>query len=560
MTVLSISQKNKLAELFKNNKFSELEFEIENISNLEDRSAFLSNMLGVVKLKKTSVNSKDFEDAQILFKDAYHKDPNYIDALCNYGHISLKLRNFDYVFNELKNFIKNKGYDKKVYETLARIYFFNGEINKALELYKEMVDKNGLSKESSAHFLTSLNYSSEFSQLEYLNYCKKINERFKPTDLANLIKYNFVDSPKNLEIGFISPDFCDHAVTQFLFDTLKELKKYNLNLHAFNLRATHQLDNVSDSLRSLFDNWHDLNDLSDLQSANVIRKNKINILINLVGYFARNRFTIMKYKPAPVQAVWMGYINTLGIEEVDYIITDPYLIKDNEYNLYSETIIKLPNIWNCHSAIKDEVKVSKLPASKNKHITFGCFNNSTKISDQTIKVWSQILVRNKDSKLIIKAPSDDAEISQKNILQKFKNFDVDTSRIIFASRKKERSNHYKMYNEIDISLDTFPYPGVTTSIESIWMGVPVLTMKGNNFVSRCGESININLGMPEFIAIDQDDYIKKAVSFSENFGKLSKIRKTIREKALNSPLFNMVDFGKNFSDALRDMWSRYSLK
>ena len=108
MTVLSISQKNKLAELFKNNKFSELEFEIENISNLEDRSAFLSNMLGVVKLKKTSVNSKDFEDAQILFKDAYHKDPNYIDALCNYGHISLKLRNFDYVFNELKNFIKLK--------------------------------------------------------------------------------------------------------------------------------------------------------------------------------------------------------------------------------------------------------------------------------------------------------------------------------------------------------------------------------------------------------------------------------------------------------------------
>ena len=560
MTVLSQKQKIKLIDLFQKNKFLDIELEIESISSFKDRSAFLANMLGVAKLKKPSATQKDFEEARKLFKDSYEKDKNYIDAMCNFGSVSLKLRNFDYIFKDLKRFVKDKGYNAKVYETLSRILYFTGQIDEALKLYKEMADKSDLTKESSAHFLTSLNYSSKFSQVEYLDYCKKINKQFTPNDLDQLIKIDIDKNPKNLNIGFISPDFIEHSVTDFLFGTLKELKKKGFKIHAFNLRKHEQLDHTSNSLKTIFDGWHDLEKLSDLESANTIRKSKINILINLVGYFARNRFTIMKYKPAPIQMLWMGYINTTGIEEIDYIVADPNLIYKDEENLYSEKVIKLPKIWNCHSGIKSSVVSEGLPFLKNDYVTYGCFNNSSKITEEVIETWSKILLNKKNSKIIIKAPSEDGEIAQEGILKKFKEFNVDNSRVLFSKREEKRNDHYKIYNKIDISLDTFPYPGVTTSIESIWMGVPVLTLKGNNFVSRCGESINLNLKMSDFIAKNKTEYISKALSLTEDINNLVEIRKSLRQKALASPLFDTEKFGQDFGDLLSNVWLNHTVK
>ena len=559
MTVLSQKQKIKLIDLFQKNKFLDIELEIESISNFKDRSAFLANMLGVAKLKKPSATQKDFEEARKLFKDSYEKDKNYIDAMCNFGSVSLKLRNFDYIFKDLKRFVKDKGYNAKVYETLSRIFYFTGQIDEALKLYKKMAVKSDLTKESSAHFLTSLNYSSKFSQVEYLDYCKKINKQFTPNDLDQLIKIDIDKNPKNLNIGFISPDFIEHSVTDFLFGTLKELKKKGFKIHAFNLRKHEQLDRTSNSLKTIFDGWHDLEKLSDLESANTIRKSKINILINLVGYFARNRFTIMKYKPAPIQMLWMGYINTTGIEEIDYIVADPNLIYKDEENLYSEKVIKLPKIWNCHSGIKSSVVSEGLPFLKNDYVTYGCFNNSSKITDEVIETWSKILLNQKNSKMIIKAPSEDGEIAQEGILKKFKEFNVDNSRVLFSKREEKRNDHYKIYNKIDISLDTFPYPGVTTSIESIWMGVPVLTLKGNNFVSRCGESINLNLKMSDFIAKNKTEYINKALSLTEDINNLVEIRKSLRQKALASPLFDTDKFGQDFGDLLSNVWLNHTV-
>ena len=560
MILLSQDQKIKISTLFKNNKFSELEFEIEKISNFKNRSAFLANMLGVVKLKKASAKQEDFEDARILFKDSYEKDPEYIDAMCNLGHVSLKLRNFKYIFKELKRFIKNKGYNPKVNETLARILYFTGQLDDALQLYKEMSDKDDLTSQNSAHLLSSLNYSTKFSQVEYLNYCKKINKKFIPRDLHRLTELNVDKNPKNLNIGFISPDFIEHSVTEFLFGTLKELKNKGLKVHAFNLRKEEQLDTTSQSLMEVFDSWHNLAKLNDLDVANIIRKKKINILVNLVGYFAGNRFTIMKYKAAPIQMIWMGYVNTTGIEEIDYIVADPNLIKKNEEDLYSEKIIKLPKIWNCHSGIDTDIKVGDLPFLKNNYITFGSFNNSSKINKDVIETWSQILLKKNKSKIIIKAPSVDSEIAQENILKNFKEFNVDSSRVLFSKREGKRDDHYKLYNKIDISLDTFPYPGVTTSIESIWMGVPVLTLKGNNFVSRCGESINLNLGMPKFIAENKNEYIDKALSLTEDLNDMIEIRKSLRQKALNSPLFDTKNFGQDFYNLLNTVWFKHSAK
>ena len=559
MTLLSQEQKIKINNLFKNKKFLELELEIESISDFKNRSAFLANLLGTLKLRRQPATLKDFEDARELFKDAYEKDPDNVDAMCNLGNTSLKLRNYENIFEDLKKFIKIKGYNPKVYETVARIFVMTGQINDALLHYKEILDRGDLSQNSSAHFLVLLNYSSKFSQLEILNFSKKVNNKFKPSNFRDLIDYEYEKNPNFLNIGFISPDFIKHSVTKFLYGTLKELKKKNFKIHAFNLRNTDELDEASSSLMEIFDSWHNLSAKNDLDAANIIRKNKINILINLVGYFENNRFRIMKFKPAPIQISWMGYSNTTGIEEIDYFIADPNLVKKNEENLYSEKIVKLPKIWNCHSEIKPIIEIGNLPFLKNNYITFGCFNNVQKISEEVIETWSKILSKIDNSKILIKGSTAYSDIAQKNILKKFQMLNIDGSRIIFFPRDKNKNDHYKKYNKVDISLDTFPYNGVTTSIESSWMGVPVLTLMGNNIISRAGESINLNLGLVDFIAKDKKDYIDKAIIISKNIKGLKDIRKSLRGRALKSPLFDMDSFGKHFSDLLNKVWlNKYS--
>lgn len=555
MTLLSNEQKIKFQQLYNKKKFSELEMEIEFISDFKTRSAFLANLLGVVKLKKISKNEKDWNEARDLFLDSYEKDPKYIDALCNYAHVSVKLRDYEDAYNKLIK-VKKKGYNPKINEALARIYFFEGEIDREVELFVENEKNGDLTKVTASHLLTSMNYSSNFDQKKYLDYSIKIDNSFtiSKVETNKLINFSF---EKYLKIGFISPDFREHSVYYFLKSTIDELRKNRINVTAFNLRENHELDSTSNLIKEQCDNWIDLSSKNDFDAANEIRKNKINILIDIAGHFARNRFTILKYKPAPIQVSWMGFVNTTGIKEIDFILADPYVIKTGEENLYSERVLRMPNIWNCHMGIQQEINCNKPPFIKNGFLTFGCFNNPSKISNICLETWSKILTEIKDCKLLIKASSKDSEIAQKRILEKFKQKKIDQERIIFEQHKKEKLDHLKIYHKVDVSLDTFPYPGVTTSFESIWMGVPVLTKKGDNFVSRCGESININLNLKNFLADNEKDYIKKAVNINQNREEIISLRDTLRDKGLNSVLFDSKKFGNSFSDKMHAIWTEY---
>ena len=557
MVLLSKDQRIKLQKLYTEKKYTELEFEIESISSFKDRSAFLANLLGVTKLKKDSKTDKDWNDAKELFLDAHNKNPNDIDALCNYANISLRQRDYRIALNKLLE-RKRSGYHYKINEVLSRIYSFESRIDQAVKLYKENEKNGDLNKLSAAQFLSSLNYLGDFSQKEYLSYCKKINENFQITkeELDKLIDFSF---DTNIKIGFISPDLKQHSVYYFLTTAIEGLKKNSMTVYLFNIGDPKDFDDASSSLKNNCDHWIDLYNFTDLDAANEIRKNKINILIDISGYFAKNRFMIFKYKPAPLQISWMGYVNTMGIKEVDYIIADPNLIKKDEENMYSEKVLRMPNIWNCHTGINEKVDVNNAPFQKNGYITFGCFNNPYKISENCIKVWSQILTKINDSKLILKGSSSDADIAKLRILKSFEKNNVDKDKIIFEKFNKIRTDHLKMYHNIDICLDTFPYPGVTTSFEAIWMGVPVLTKKGNNFVSRCGESINLNLNLTDFLAEDENDYIFKAISLSTNKEKIVKLRENLRDRSIKSALFDKKVFGNDFSSLMKYIWKKYKV-
>ena len=269
-----------------------------------------------------------------------------------------------------------------------------------------------------------------------------------------------------------------------------------------------------------------------------------------MGYTSRNRIGLFKNRIAQKQIIWMGNCNTTGLKNMDYIITDPNLIYENEKDLYSEQVIYLPEIWNTHCGFDFERKENPPPFVKNKYFTFGSFNNFDKINPDVVSTWSKILKKINNSKLVLKTST--KRFATKRLKQLFEKNDVLES-VEFINKVPEFKKHLENYNQIDIALDTFPYNGVTTSFEAIWMGVPVLTMAGYNFNSRCGESINKNLGMEQLIAKDEDDYVQKVSNLTNNYKDYINLRKSIFHDAIKSPLFNIHDYSKNFFEALKEI-------
>ena len=262
----------------------------------------------------------------------------------------------------------------------------------------------------------------------------------------------------------------------------------------------------------------------------------------------------MKNRCAPIQISWLGYNNSTGIKNIDYLIADKNLIKENEENLYSEKILFLPKIWNALSKPKNLPQINLLSKTNSKPFSYGSFNNFSKISEGVIDVWSKIL-KDTNSQIYLKNPRDDTpSLVKKNIIEKFLDRDVPKNKILFLDHQLNRYDHLELYNKIDLALDTFPYPGVTTSCEAVLMAVPVLTMKGYHFNSRCGESININLKMEDFIAKNKNDYVNKAIYWQHNSKTLKKLKQNLRAKALSSPVFDTESFTKDFTNTIKEVY------
>jgi len=553
MVDLHDHQINKLNILYKEKKYLELEKEIESI-NKKDRPYFLLTLLGVAKYFKKNSTKEDLIDAWGLFDEAYNKDQSNLLAFNNLIVTSGNLKKFFYLINLLKQRINKFGYEYYSLRSLAEANYLIGNVKESLEIFSKILDDKLITKEIWSTFISLLNYTKEYSQKDYLNYCNRFLKKFENYSKDKIVKSEFILKPQKLRIGFLSPDFYGHSIGTFLYGTLEELKKNNFDLIAFNLRKNNLNENKVNKF--LFSEWNDVGSLNDVDLINFIKKKKINILIDLAGHTHLNRLLVIKNRAAPIQVSWLGYCNTSGIKEMDYIILDPNLVNKKETYEYVEEIIFMPNIWNASEKLSSDLVVNELPAIKNNFFTFGSFNNFQKISDDVIEVWSKIINKT-NSKLILKTSVFESDDIKENILNKFKNNNVDKKKIVFYNKTLLKSDHMKLYNNIDLSLDTFPYPGVTTSFEAIWMGVPVLTMKGNNCVSRYGESINNNVGLKKYIANDSEDYINKAISISQDINNLSILRQSLRKKSLNSTLFDIENFGKNFSTNLSDIWKKY---
>ena len=549
----------KIKNLFLNKKYEEVIKFSEKYTVPYKRPSSLSNLIGISKIVKKNISETEVQSALDLFEETYLNDKKGPHGLNGIIHLITILLQFSKKYENLsrylslttkyyleseKNFKQNENFLRSSF--LLFKYLLNHK--KLKEIIKYILTTNNKSKVLRTWCIIFNNYFYDWSQKDYYEQTK-LNAQYFTKYNVSKIDFKEIDKNKKINIGFVSPDFdLNHSTIFFLKSVLKNINKEKFRVFIFSFAKKRADDLSQNELRKLADKWFDFENVDNQQAINLIQENKIKILVDLMGYTSPNRLEIFNSRVCPIQISWLAYCNTTGLDEVDYIISDKNLILDGEENYYSEKVLKLPEIWNTHFGFNYDRKYNELKNSNNSSFTFGSLNNFQKISKETIEVWSSILKKSEKYSLILKS----SEFCDYTILmEQFRDQGVNHQiKILDRKNFKDKQDHLELYKEIDLALDTFPYNGVTTTFEALWMNVPVLVLKGFNFNSRCGESIIKNSGLDYFIAKDKNDYIEKALNLAENKDQLKTYRKKIYDNILSTPLFDSKKFTENFQNLL----------
>ena len=506
--------------------------------------------LGKIYLEKK--NSK----AIYFFEKALEKKRNSPEIIYNLGLAFKNNVNHDIAEKKFKLAIKLNPNFYDAFSDLGILYLDLNRVDESINCFKKAININPNLPSAYHNLFFSFNHLYDFPVDDYFIFLKKYRNILKVFD-KNREKYTFEKKPNKLKVGFISGDFDDHPVGYFLFDLIKNLEGSDIETFAYSNKFLDNKD-ISLQFKINFNYWRDVFDKTDIEIIHKIKSDGIHILIDLSGHTNHNRLSIFPSKPAPVQLTWLGSNISTGIPEIDYIIGDKNSFLNIKKKFFTEKFWNMPEVLQCLSKYQINIIYKDTPAIKNGFITFGSFNNITKLNNNVIGVWSEILRKIKNSKIILKHRLLKNNKIKKNIIEKFFFNGVNKNNIILKEGLDSRNKALEIYNEIDIALDPFPYNGVTTSHEAILMGTPVLTKKGQYPYSKMGESLNKNVDMENWIAEDNEDYVSKAIYFSKDINMLSDIKKKLITKIKSSSSFNSNIFADQFKNELWKIWSNYN--
>ena len=356
-----------------------------------------------------------------------------------------------------------------------------------------------------------------------------------------------------IRIGLVSGDLHNHPVGYFLESLLSKADPGKVVFLAF--PAQPHEDELTARIRPLCAAWTPIAGMADEAAARLIHDQGVQLLLDLSGHTAGNRLPLFAWRPAPVQATWLGYFATTGVAEIDYIVADETILPEAASASFTETPCRLPEIYYCFTPPAAPIEVAPLPARAGGALTFGCFNNLAKISDRVVAVWARVLGGVPASRLMLKAaPLRDHGI-RIWMRQRFARHGIAADRLLLEPASS-REDYLRAYDGIDIALDPFPFPGGATTFEALWMGVPVLTKAGDTLLSRVGETIMRQAGLPDWLAVDEDDYVRRACRLASDIDLLARLRGGLRAQVLASPLFDAERFARRFEAAAAGMVGR----
>lgn len=427
-----------------------------------------------------------------------------------------------------------------------------GRLEESIACYRRALSLKPDFNEAHSNLLLALQYQSGVNNAYLKLWHEEFGARLFGRALYNRQSHlNSCDPDRPLRLGFVSSDLNRHPVSFFVVSVFENIDPGEMEVICYS--NSNREDEMTARIRSTARIWRRVIGLPDEALAQLIHGDAIDILFDLGGHTSNNRLPVFAFRPSPVQISWIGYAGTTGLSAIDYLMSDNVCIPEGEEVYFTEKIIRLPDGFLCYAPHGYAPQIGPPPVLTRGFITFGCFNNLAKINDEVISVWCELLRKMPASRLVLKNRSLSDNPTMKYYRDLFCTHGIDPQQIDFLP-SSPHDQYLAAFNEIDISLDPFPFSGGTTSCDSLWMGVPVVTLYGQTALGRQGASINAQLGLQYLTAKTKEEYLDIALKTASDLEMLSRLRSNLRCSMEKSSLCDGKRFTRMWTQAVRDVW------
>ena len=487
------------------------------------------------------------------YRQAIVLRPDYPEAHRNLGNALYDKGQLDAAISAYRQANALKPNFADAYNNLGNALKDNGQLDEAIAACQQAITLNPRAAGVHSNLVFCLYYHPD-TRGASIHEASQRWEKVHASSLAGSVlpcgNNRTLDRP--LRIGYVSADLRKHSVAYFLLPLLEAHDKNRCHITCY--AASTKTDAVTERLRACADAWRSLIGRSDEQAEQLIREDRIDILVDLSGHTAGNRLLLFARKPAPVQVTWLGFPGTTGLHTIDYRLTDVHAdpIGTTE-QFYSEKLIRLPEIFACFRPDEAAPPVGPLPALARGHITFGSFHSLAKVNAEVLNAWARILSETPGSHLLMVVPDPESAACRRRFHDYFAPRGIAPERLEFQGRLA-LEKYLESHNQVDIMLDTHPFSGHTISCHALWMGVPIITLAGHLHHSRMVTSVLRNVGLSELIAQTPDEYVQATVALAKDLPRLANLRSTLRDHMKQSPLVDAPRFARNIEAAYREMW------
>lgn len=509
-------------------------------------------------LANTLKTTGQVESAIEHYQAAIALRPAYAEAYNNMGWTLHDMGVFDVAVEHYRKALALKPDYAEAHNNLGNALSNQGNMPAAIEHFNAALSLKPDFALAHSNLLFHLNYHVLCSCDDYLREARRFGQRAtrraRPYTAWPLATRN---PAAPLRIGLVSGDLRGHPVGYFLESVLAHLDSRQIEVIGYPTKP--HRDALTDRLQARCAAWQPLYGLGDEAAARRVHEDGIHILVDLAGHTADNRLPMFAWRPAPLQIAWLGYFASTGVAEIDYILADERVLPESEAAHFVEQAWRLPDCYLCFTPPDSDIAVATLPALEKGYVTFGCFNKLGKMNDAVVALWARVLKAVPTSRLRLKAKELNNPALRAATLARFAAQGIAAERISTEGHTS-REDYLADYRHVDIALDPFPFTGGTTTAEALWVGVPVLSRRGERFVSHAGESLLQAAGLGDWIARDNDDYVAKARAFAEDVAALAATRAGLRAQLLASPLCDAARFAANLTAALQGMWQCHLLE
>mmetsp|Transcript_65065 Transcript_65065/g.153083 ORF Transcript_65065/g.153083 Transcript_65065/m.153083 type:complete len:856 (+) Transcript_65065:22-2589(+) len=522
--------------------------------HFDPRCAEAYNNMGVIYKEQ-----ENLEKALKYYHLAIQCNPRFAQTLNNLGVAYTTSGRLTEALEYLSRAVAVAPTYAEAYNNLGWLFWDHGDLAQALRMYERCIELSPTSKNPSQNRLLALNYLHGVSPELVFQAHSAWAERFcREVGVPFTSWANSKIPGRQLKIGYISPDFFHHSVSFFCHALLEHRNTDQFDVFIYN-NASRE-DDKTELFKSLVpgDRWKKVTGMAAHEVAEMIREDQIDILIELAGHTANNRLDVIALKPAPVQITYIGYNNTTGLGTLDYRLVDEVVDPIDSPQPFSEELVRIPGCFLCYTPPSRMPDVEPLPALRNGYVTFGSFSCLAKVGEAVVALWARCLHEVPNSKLLVKNKGFYSQDVQATFINKFKAYGIPEHRLKLMALAPTSYEHLNIYNEVDIALDTFPYSNTTTTCESLLMGVPAVCQIGNTHGSRVCHTLLTAIGLAEFSAHTQEEYVTKVKGVASNLQALAMLRKNLRQIMLSSPLCDGPGFVRDkYEPILREKWLAY---